>query len=74
MTAKEGGRAAGPTPSMTAKERYDAKTAVYVSLKLNKGTDADILQAIDGKPKQTEIKRLVRQGIEYDRAKKDERV
>lgn len=50
----------------TAKERYDAKTAVYVSLKLNRGTDADILQAIDGKPKQTEIKRLVRQGMKQD--------
>ena len=47
----------------TAKERYDARTAVYVSLKLNKGTDADILRAIDGKPKQTEIKRLIRKGI-----------
>ena len=50
----------------TAKERYDARTAVYVSLKLNKGTDADILQAIDGKPKQTEIKRLIRQGMKQD--------
>ena len=74
MTAKEGGRATGPTPSMTAKERYDAKTSVYVSIKLNMGTDADILQAIDGKPKQTEIKRLVRPGREYDRANKEERV
>lgn len=51
---------------ITAKERYDARTAVYVSLKLNKGTDADILQAIDGKPKQTEIKRLIRQGMKND--------
>ncbi len=49
---------------MTAKERYDARTAVYVSLKLNKGTDADILQAIEGKQKQTEIKRLIRKGME----------
>ena len=70
MTEKEGGRATGPTSQMAAKERYDAKTAVYVSLKLNKGTDADILQAIDGKPKQTEIKRLVRQGIKHDHAEK----
>lgn len=50
----------------TAKERCDARTAVYVSLKLNKGTDADILRAIDGHPKQTEIKRLIRQGTKYD--------
>ena len=74
MTTKDGGRATSPAPrvsdAMTAKERYDAKTAVYVSLKLNKGTDADILRALDGKPKQTEIKRLVRQGIEHDRSEK----
>jgi len=49
---------------ITAKDRYDARTAVYVSLKLNKGTDADILEALDGKQKQTEIKRLIRAGIE----------
>ena len=51
----------------TAKERYDARTAVYVSLKLNKGTDADILQALAGKPKQTEIKRLLREGIKQEK-------
>lgn len=50
----------------TAKERYDERTAVYVSLKLNKGTDADILDALDGKAKQTEIKRLIRQGMKQD--------
>ena len=74
MTATEGGRATGPSAQkgegMTAKERYDARTAVHVSLKLNKGTDADILKAIDGKPKQTEIKRLVRQGIKHDHSEK----
>lgn len=68
--AAEGGWGTGLMPQkgdeMTAKERYDAKTAVYVSLKLNKGTDADILQAIEGKAKQTEIKRLVRQGMKQD--------
>jgi len=47
----------------TAKQRYDAKTAVRISLKLNKGTDADILEALEGKPKQTEIKKLIRQGM-----------
>lgn len=51
----------------TAKERYDARTAVHVSLKLNKGTDADILQALEGKAKQTEIKRLLRQGILHEK-------
>lgn len=50
----------------TAKERYDAKTAVYVSLKLNNKTDGDILEAIADKPKQTEIKRLIRQGLAHE--------
>lgn len=53
---------------MTAKERYDAKTAVHIALKLNRGTDADILAAIDGKPKQTEIKRLLRQALRQAQA------
>lgn len=48
---------------MTAKEKYDAKTAAYISLKLNKGTDKDILTALEGKPKQTEIKRLIRAAL-----------
>lgn len=69
MTARDGGRETGPIPpkgETTAKERYDARTAVYVSLKLNKGTDTDILQALEGKPKQTEIKRLIRQGMKRE--------
>ena len=45
-------------------------TAVHVSLKLNKGTDADILTALDGKAKQTEIKRLIRQGIKFEKSQK----
>ena len=46
---------------MTAKERYDAKTAARISLKLNKGTDADILKRLDEVPsKQGYIKELIR--------------
>lgn len=66
MTGRDGGRETGPASpkgETTAKERYDARTAVYVSLKFNKGTDADILQALEGKPKQTEIKRLIRERL-----------
>ncbi len=49
---------------MTAKERYDAKTAVRISLKLNKGTDADILQQLEKVPsKQGYIKSLIRADI-----------
>lgn len=46
-------------------ERYDKVNTVFVGLKLNVNTDKDILAAIDGKPKQTEIKRLVRLGLKF---------
>ena len=45
---------------------YDAANTQFIGLKLNTKTDSDILQAIEGKPKQTEIKRLIRKGIEHD--------
>ncbi len=49
---------------MTAKERYDAKTAARVSLKLNKVTDADILKRLEAVPgKQGYIKGLIRADI-----------
>lgn len=64
MTTKDGGRATGPTPPMTAKERYDARTAVHISLKLNKGTDSDVLRRLEEVPsKQGYIKELIRADI-----------
>ena len=47
-----------------SKKQWDAENTERVSLKLNKNTDADILEAIDKAPKQTEIKRLVREALE----------
>lgn len=48
----------------TAKERYDARTAVRICLKLNKGTDADVLQRLEEVPsKQGYIKSLIRADI-----------
>ena len=38
-------------------------------MKLNHNTDADILAALEGKTKQTEIKRLIRLGLEAERKK-----
>ena len=52
---------------MSAKERYDKENTTFVGLKLNNKTDSDILSAIENKPKQTEIKRLVRKGIESEK-------
>lgn len=47
----------------TPQDRYDREHTVLISLKLNKRTDADILSAIEDKPKQTEIKRLLRAAL-----------
>ena len=38
----------------------------FIGLKLNNKTDADILSALDGKQKQTEIKRLIRLGLKIE--------
>ena len=47
-----------------SKKQWDAENTERVSLKLNKNTDADIIKALDNAPKQTEIKRLVREALE----------
>ena len=44
----------------SAQEKYDKSNTVFVGLKLNKNTDKDILDVLEGKSKQTEIKRLIR--------------
>ena len=48
----------------TAKERYDRTHTQFIGLKLNTKTDADIIAALEDKPKQTEIKRLIRVALE----------
>ena len=52
---------------VSPQQKYDKVNTVFIGLKLNKKTDRDILEAIEGKPKQTEIKRLVRKGIENEK-------
>lgn len=44
-------------------EKYDKINTQFIGLKLNKKTDSDILEAIIGKQKQTELKRLIRKGL-----------
>lgn len=46
-----------------AKKTWDKEHTTFIGLKLNNKTDLDILQALDGKQKQTEIKRLIREGL-----------
>ena len=51
-------------PDSEAKRAWDAKNTTYVSLKLNKKTDADILERLDQqKSKQGYIKGLIRKDI-----------
>ena len=47
-----------------AKARYDAKTARYISLKLNRNTDADIIARLDQQESiQAYIKSLIRRDM-----------
>lgn len=48
---------------MTPQEKYDKENTQFVGLKLHKKNDSDILSAIEGKAKQTELKRLIRLGL-----------
>lgn len=47
----------------TPQERYDRTHTTRINLKLNLNTDADILEYLADKPKQTEIKRCLRMAI-----------
>ncbi len=47
-----------------ARKEWTKENTTFVGLKLNKHTDKDILDALEGKPKQTEIKRLIRMGLQ----------
>lgn len=49
-----------------SKRAWDAENTTQISLKLNNRTDGDILEALAGKPRQTEIKRLIRAGLEAE--------
>lgn len=47
-----------------AKARYDAKTAKYISLKLNTNTDKDLIKFLEKQGKiQTYLKRLIREDM-----------
>lgn len=50
----------------TPQEKYDKENTQSIGLKLSKKYDTDILSAIEGKAKQTEIKRLIRLGLDSD--------
>lgn len=53
----------------TPQARYDANHSLQMSLKLNNESDADIIAALEGKARQTEVKRLIRIGLAAERDK-----
>lgn len=53
-------------PESEAKKEWTKVNTTFIGLKLNNRQDADILQALDGKQKQTEIKRLLRVAIQTE--------
>ena len=48
---------------MTPQEKYDKQNTRFIGLKLNRKSDKDILDALEGKALQTEIKRLLRKAF-----------
>lgn len=46
-----------------AKRRWIKENTVSIGMKLNKNTDADILDYLKDKPNQTEIKRILKEYI-----------
>lgn len=46
--------------------KWQKENTILVSVRLFKTTDADIIKALEGKPKGTEIKRLIRIGLDHD--------
>ena len=54
-----------------AKARYDAKTARYISLKLNSNTDKDIIERLNAQENiQQYIKRLIKADMKEDKTMK----
>lgn len=52
-----------------SKARWEKENVTQVTLKLNHNTDSDILEALQGKQKQTEIKRLLRIALQSEKQK-----
>jgi len=63
--------------SDTPQARYDKENTVYINLRLLKEDDKDLIEALLGKAKQTEVKKLVRLGmgkIRHDERHKKESI
>ena len=56
-------------PDHPSKTRWEKDNVTQVTLKLNHNTDSDILEALQGKQKQTEVKRLLRIALQSEKQK-----
>ena len=52
-----------------ARKDWIKENTTFIGLKLNHNTDSDILEALQGKQKQTEIKRLLRIALQSEKQK-----
>ena len=52
-----------------AKRKWQKENTVFIGVKLQKRTDADILEFLEGKQNQTEIKKALRLLIETEKQK-----
>lgn len=50
----------------TPQERYVKKNCLLFTMKLNRHTEADLIAALEGKAKQTEVKRLMRVALAHE--------
>ena len=65
-------KGAAKMPDYKSKKDWDKENVVFVTTKLFKSTDADILEYLDGKSRATEIKRALRLLIETEKEKAGE--
>jgi hypothetical protein len=56
-------------PDSEAKKAWIKENTTFIGLKLNHNTDADLLEALQGKQKQTEIKKLMRIALQSEKQK-----
>ncbi len=55
-----------------ARKAWTKANTVFIGVKLQKSTDADILQYLEGKQNQTEIKKALRLLIETERKEQEQ--
>lgn len=57
-------KGAAKMPETEAKKKWQKENTVFIGVKLQKSTDAEILAYLDGKAKQTVIKAALKEYIE----------